>query len=125
VVPREGGNSFRAFGTGSYTNSGIQADNITPELKARGAAGAGDLKVLWVFNGSFGGPVKKDKLWYYTAHQRTRLKRYQPGNFYNATLDSLFYTPDLGKQALTDDSERDHQVRLTYQANQRNKFNFH
>ncbi len=125
VVPREGGNSFRAFGTGSYTNSSIQADNITDELRARGAAGAGDLKVLWVFNGSFGGPVKKDKLWYYTAHQRTRLKRYQPGNFYNATLDSLFYTPDLRKQALTDDSERDHQVRLTFQASQRNKLNFH
>ena len=125
VVPREGGNRLKAFATGGYTNSGIQADNITAALRARGAAGAGDLKVLWVFNGGFGGPLKRDKLWFYTAHQRTRLQRYQPGNFYNSTLASLFYTPDPSHQAVTDDSERDHQVRLTFQASRRNKLNFH
>jgi hypothetical protein len=125
VVPREGGNSFSLFSSGSFANSSLQSDNITDELKARGAAGGGDLRTLYLVNVGVGGRIVRDRLWFYSAHQRSRQSRYQPGNYFNATQNTLFYTPDLSRQAITLDTEWDRQVRVTWQATAKNKINVH
>jgi hypothetical protein len=121
IVPRDGGNTFRLTSSGSYAKGDFQANNIGPELLARGASGAGDLDVLHTINVGVGGPIRKDRLWFHTAHLWTGFGRFNPGSWFNATQDSFVYTPDLNRPALTDEVERDNQVRLTWQISQRHK----
>ena len=125
LVPREGGNTFKLLTIGTYSNGDLQSDNLTEELVARGATGGGDLKFVRQFNVGLGGPLKRDRLWFYTAHLWSGNSRYQPGNYYNATQDSWLYTPDLSRPAASDDGERDHQLRLTWQVAPKHKVNAH
>src|SRR5262245_3758059 len=46
------------------------------------------------------------------------------GNFYNQTQGSMVYTPDPARQAFIDETNWTSSLRFTYQASQRNKFNF-
>ena len=125
IVPREGGNTFKAFTSGNYANGSLQGNNIGDKLLARGAVKGGELRFVRVFDVGGGGPIKKDRLWFYTAHQWSGSSRFQPNNYFNATQDSWFYTPDLKRPAATDDHEVDHQVRITWQATAKNKINVH
>jgi hypothetical protein len=47
-----------------------------------------------------------------------------PGNYYNKTPGTLFYTPDLSRQAFIDPHQRDNTFRLTWQASQKHKVTF-
>ena len=125
IVPRDGGNVLKLTSGGYYSNGALQADNITPALVARGASGAGDMDQVRSVNIGLGGPIKRDRLWFHTGHIWTALGRFQAGNYFNATQDSLFYTPDLKRPALTDDTERDNQVRLTWQVSPRHKLSYY
>ena len=125
MVPREGGNRFKVYASGDYMRGSWQANNITPELIARGAAGAGALIEQQSLNVAGGGPIKRNRLWFYTAVDGAAGKRYQPGNYFNKTQDSWLYTPDLTRQAATDDHNSSRQLRLTWQVSQKNKVNFH
>ena len=125
VVPREGGNQFKASSMGNYTGKGLQSSNITSELKSRGLAQLGDLKILRVINFGVGGPIAKDRLWFYTAHQWSATRRNTPGSYFNARQDSLFYAPDLTRPAFNEETDYDNQVRLTWQVTQKHKITFH
>jgi hypothetical protein len=51
-------------------------------------------------------------------------QEYVPGNYYNKTPGTLFYTPDLSRQAFIDPHQRDNTFRLTWQASQKHKVTF-
>ena len=125
IVPRDGGNTFSLSSSGSFSNHSLQQDNVNPELKARGAATAGQLRSLHLLNLGVGGPIKKDRLWFLGAVQFSGSGFFTPGNYFNATPNTLFYTPDLNKQAYTDNTEQDRQFRLTWQATRKNKIAVH
>jgi Carboxypeptidase regulatory-like domain len=71
LVPRSGGNSFsgQAFvnGAGSWS----RGDNLTPELKAQNPNLTQTPGILSSYDasGSFGGPIKKDRLWFYGSYR--------------------------------------------------------
>src|SRR5262249_10262289 len=81
--------------------------------------------------GGLGGPIMKDKLWFYTAHRRWVASQYVPGDFYNKLQSSpvgsdpvnhvLLYAPDLSRPAYSDDYFESHNVRLTWQASAKDK----
>ena len=125
VVPKEGGNTFRGTFSGLYANDSLQANNLTDQLRARGLTTVN--KVLYVFNtdAAIGGPIKKDKLWFFTAHRFTGNENVNAGLFFNATQGSPFYTPDPNRPAFRHDLLESHAVRLTWQANAKNKINMY
>ena len=45
----------------------MQSDNFTDELKARGATLPNPIYHVYDFNAAVGGPIVKDKLWYYMS----------------------------------------------------------
>ena len=53
------------FATGA--NSSFQGDNMTPELVARGLRQPNSLKQTYDVNPTGGGPIVRDKLWFYSA----------------------------------------------------------
>jgi len=76
-IPKEGGNRFsgaaRAFGS----NSALQNDNITPELKKYIDQG-NRLDHSYEVNGMFGGPIKTDRLWFLFAQRVTQTNNLIP-----------------------------------------------
>ncbi len=71
--------------------------------------------------GGVGGPLKRDKLWFFGSARRWVSQSYQPGNYFNATQGTMFYTPDLNRPAYEDNFYNESTVRLTWQANQKHK----
>jgi hypothetical protein len=125
IVPRDGGNTYRLSSSGNFSSGALQQDNVSDELIARGGRTAGDLRYVRLLNLGVGGPIKRDRLWFLGAFQWSGSGRYTPGNFFNATPNTLFYTPDLNKQAYTDDTEQDRQFRVTWQVTAKNKVAVH
>ena len=51
-------------------NQNLQGDNLTDELIARGAGGqCPSIRDIYDVNGALGGPIMRDKLWFFTAHR--------------------------------------------------------
>ncbi len=72
VIPKSGGNTLKGEAFYSTTGRGLwtshpgffSATNVTPELRAQGIADP-SLQKLYDFNANAGGPVMKDKLWWF------------------------------------------------------------
>jgi hypothetical protein len=121
VVPKDGGNRLSVYFNTSFANTDFQSSNLSDELTARGVRNQVQVKKIYDLGGGLGGPIKKDKLWFYTAHRGWGSQQYAPGNYYNATPHTFVYTPDTSRPAFTDFYQRDHSLRLTWQASAKDK----
>ena len=65
IVPKTGGNTIKGNVYLAGVSGGMVGSNYTQELKDRGLRTPGDLLKLWDFSGSVGGPIKKDRVWYF------------------------------------------------------------
>ena len=72
-----------------------------------------------------GGPIKRDKLWFYTAHRWQGSEVWIPVYYNKLPKDSWFYEPDLSKQANNRSPYVTNAVRLTWQATEKQKLSFH
>ena len=123
LVPKEGGNKFSGSFFSNYTNKHMKSDNLTDELRARGLSSVNTTEWLYEVNGAIGGPVVRDKLWFFTHHRFWGFKNPVAGNYYSSTPGTLVYTPDLSRPAYVDQINRGHGLRMTWQASARNKIN--
>jgi hypothetical protein len=132
IVPRDGGNTFSGAFNTSHTAPSLQADNLNDELRARGLSFSSSLKKHYDTGGAFGGPILRDRLWFFAGSRFGANQQYQQGNYFNKLQNQrvgtdpvyrvTFYEPDLSKPAFTDDYYRDYSLRLTLQASKKNKF---
>jgi hypothetical protein len=126
-VPKDGGNRYAGYLFANYANTSTQGTNVTEELRRRGLneSSISGIEYVWDTNGSLGGPLMRDKLWFFTAHRSWGNANAVAGVFYNKEPpDSWFYTADTSRQGLEDYAQRDHSVRFTWQATERNRFRF-
>ena len=119
-VPKDGANTFSVYFNTSYSHHDLVQSNLTPELRAFGLSEA-KIKQVWDYNGGLGGPVFKDRLWFYTGHRWWGTQQYAPGNFTNGTHGTPFYTPDASQAGFTNFHQEDHSLRLTWQAAPKHK----
>ena len=124
IITKEGGNFFSGSFAGNYAPRAMQSNNLSSDLMARGISEPNRVKKLYDVGGSFGGPVVRDKLWFYTAHRLAEAQEYLAGIYYNRLQGQPFYEPDLDRQGFSQAFDRDNQVKFTWQASERNKFNF-
>jgi hypothetical protein len=125
IVPRTGGNSMSGNAFGSWANSSLQGSNYTPELKAAGLAAPNPLIKMYDFSGAVGGPIKKDKVWFFTTVRSQGNSSYIP-IFYNVNQgnpNAWLYQPDLTHQAKNDKTFFNASARLSMQLSPRNKLN--
>jgi hypothetical protein len=123
VVPKSGGNTL----TGSFLISGfndkMQGDNFDAEQLSVLAAPAPTL-LLRDYQVSLGGPVMRDRIWFFFNHRRIDAHDAQPGIFANKnTGDSTKWTyePDFSRQGRIDNSRKILSLRLTTQLTPKNK----
>jgi hypothetical protein len=128
AVPREGGNRFTGQFNYNGSNDSLQGSNYTQELQNAGLRAPFELINVYDVGGMYGGPIKRDKLWFYGTYRQVGGERTVPGMFYNRNAgnpNSWVVDFDRSKQAFNNNLERQATIRLTWQATPRNKFNFH
>ena len=124
IIPRDGGNTFNATAFLSGANSGMASSNYTQELKDRGLAVPERLVKVYDFNPMGGGPIFRDKLWFFYTDRVWGSTLTVPGMYYNKNAgDPTKWTfePDLSRQATGTNVNKNHILRLTWQATPRNK----
>jgi hypothetical protein len=120
VIPKEGGNRFTGYLYSSLTTQGMVSNNITPALQAENVAAAG-IRKSWDFTPAGGGPIIKDKLWFYNAWRASGIETFEPGLYVNSTPKGWAYTPVLSEPAWIEEKFGSGDIRLTWQASPRNK----
>jgi hypothetical protein len=127
ILPKVGGNTFSGTVFVNGAAAGFQGSNYTTALQNSGLRAPNKLRSLWDANTAFGGPIKKDKLWFYWTGRHQGNRKYVAGMFRNKNAGDLTkwtYDPDLSHQAVDDGTWRNSSLRLTWQVSQRNKLNF-
>ena len=124
-VPKDGGNtpSGSVFATG--VNDKFQSDNLDDELVARGLTTPNKMKLAYDVNAGVGGPIKRDKLWFYSAVRWQDNESLVAGGYTNKNAgnnNSLDLRCRITSQpAVFFTKQKNVNARLTYQANQKNK----
>ena len=128
IVPRSGGNTLK----GQIYLSGVPPawvnSNYDDDLKNRGLSAPGKLLKQWDETIGVGGPIFKDRLWYYGTYRDEGQHRSIPGVFPNLNAGDPTkweYLPDTSRQARGAESFQLASVRLTAQITPRNKVNYH
>ena len=68
IVPKTGGNAVRRHHYAAGVGNALVGSNYTDELpRAAGLRTPGELLKLWDINGGVGGPIKKDRVWYFVS----------------------------------------------------------
>lgn len=127
VIPKEGGNDYSGeiFVTGA--TSDFQSDNLTDRIVERGLSSANSLRDTYDINPSYGGPIARDKLWFYASGRFTQSRMFAGGTYYNKNADdpnNFFYEPDFDRQAFHGNWSNSGTTRFTWQASERNKLGF-
>ena len=127
IVPKQGGNSLSGLIASSGFSKGMQSDNYSADLQARGAGAPNPTYHVYDFNAAVGGPIKKDRLWYYMSVRQQGSRRNILNVYYNQNAGDptkWTYAPDFNKPAYYDRLWENYTPRITWQASAKNKFTF-
>lgn len=76
---------------------------------------------IYDVNGAIGGPIREDKLWFFTAHWHWGQSARVANRYHNATQDTFQFTPDLSRPATTVAWNQSDDIRFTWQASAKDK----
>ena len=71
-IPKDGGNTFNGVFLSTFANNSMQGDNLSQDLIDRGLRTPNEVNLNYDWNPGFGGPIMRDKLWFYVAGMRRR-----------------------------------------------------
>src|SRR5947208_2588586 len=111
MIPRDGGNRTSGSMFAGYQNKDFQSDNLTQSLKDRGLKSADGIGKLYNVEGALGGPIKRDKVWFFASAR----------SFHLDTLPADTFNAD-GSPGVDPQSINSVQARVTWQMSQKNKF---
>jgi hypothetical protein len=126
-IAKDGGNRFAGTGSFSFANDSMQGNNFTQRLKDLGLTTPGGILKNWDFAPGFGGPLVKDKVWFYLSGRSQGANTNVPGQFYNLNANnpnSWVYAPDTSKPAVLNRKWSDFQARVNTQVSAKNRVGF-
>jgi hypothetical protein len=124
IVPKQGGNNISGLVATSGFSKGMQSNNYTDELRARGAGAPNPTYHVYDVNAAVGGPIMKDKVWYYMSVRQQGSRRNILNVYYNKSAGDATkwnYDPDFSKPAFYDRQWENYTPRITWQISQKNK----
>ena len=111
MIPRDGGNQFRGTAFASGGDTRFQSNNLDGDLVALGFTAQNRVKSVYDVNLTYGGPIVRNRLWFFST-----FRRWSANNYLGNTFDAR------GAQAVDDQRISDGTVRLTWQAARQHKF---
>ena len=128
LIPKDGGNQFRGGFKAFKSPSSWQGDNLTDDLRALGVSAVDKIDNFYEWNVEQGGPIVKNKLWFFGAFRKAK---------YDRPIANTFYTPEglpfpagyaacasgavSCEQGISDEKMDNPVLRLTWQVSDRNK----
>jgi len=128
IIPREGGNTLRGTVFATGVNSSWQGSNLTQELRDRGLPQPNEMKKAYDINPGVGGPIVRDRLWFYTAARWQTNQNYIAGLYYNKNEGDptkWHYEPDTTRRGFFSLEQNGVNTRLTWQAAQKHKLSIY
>ncbi len=122
VVPREGGNSFKGTISSNFTGADAwNALNLSQQLKDYNITAVSRILHVYDFNPVFGGPIKRDRLWFLTTPRWLGVTKTVTDTFYDADPNPYKYSPDPNRPGFDDSRQTSFQNRLTWKVSEKNK----
>jgi len=124
IVPKSGGNTFQ--GSAFYSTSGDWAtsNNVDDQLRAIGITQPPALRTNWDASFSLGGPIKKDRLWFFANVRGWANASVVNGinaNRYAGDASHWDYSADTGIESRQTEGRKIYAVRLTGQLTPKNR----
>ena len=89
-IPRDGGNRFSGTIFGSLRTESFAADNFTgTDVQQRGLTAPGTIKGNGDFNPGVGGPIERDKVWFFLSGRYLYADNFVAGMFFNENANKL------------------------------------
>src|SRR5438093_530897 len=98
-----------------------QGSNFDDRLRALGVNATNRVKEQWNAEVKVGGPIVRNKLWFFATHGRFKADEYVLGLYYSQDPRAIRQVPDLNRQAVSEQNGYTTIGRLTWQATPRNK----
>ena len=124
IIPKTGGNAFSGTAFGSTAGKWSQGSNLDDRLRSVGITEPPGLIKNWDTNLALGGPVKRDRLWFFNNLRTYGTHQDIPGIYANANaLDPAkwTYVKDPNVKARSAADKKIEAIRLTSQLTPRNK----
>src|SRR5262245_16981403 len=124
IVPKAGGNTTRGSVFASGSGEALQSDNLTQALKDRGFAAPAPLTKVYDISGTLGGPIVRDRVWYFVNAHTGGSTRDTSNVYYNLNAGDAtkwLYAPDFSRREYSDRTFENASVRVTWQVTWRNK----
>jgi hypothetical protein len=143
MVPRDGGNAFHGVAFGNYSPSSWASDNC-------GSAGVGQpctrsnltgdttfnktsnfltnvsqLTKNYDFNPGVGGPILKDRAWFYGTFRYLGVNKTVVDSFYNSSTSPFKYIADTTRPGIDDGHIRSVAGRVSLQLSQKDKISYY
>src|SRR5688572_21869641 len=110
MIPKEGGNRVSGSAFAGGINGSWQSNNVTQELRDKGLVSGDRVDHISDYNFAIGGPIRQDKLWYFTTFRRIATNEVVANNFYRD-----------GQPGIEDQWIYNLLLRLTWQMTPKNK----
>jgi Carboxypeptidase regulatory-like domain len=124
LIPKTGGNTFSGTYFGNIAGKWSQGDNVDDELRSFGIPTAASIIRSWDTSFSMGGPIVRDKVWFYGMARTFGAYTDIAGRFANANAGDPTrwdYVSDLGVTQRSASSRKIGGVRVTGQLTPKNK----
>ena len=142
TVAKDGGNRYTYYFYTDFTNGALQSDNLSADLIAKGLNSVNRVKRIFEVNPTMGGPIIKDRLWFYGGYRFITSQKYLAGSYYlkNPASPQYCATPagcmyrgtlvpdsrDLTQPDFSGDSfHHSYTSNVTWQISRRNKVNLY
>jgi hypothetical protein len=121
IIPKDGGNRFSGSGFFNFSNDTLQGNNIDDTLRLQGVPTGDSILRIHDVSGALGGPLKKDKVWFWTAHRYWGYKQIRTNTFYEKNPFDFVFDPDPARPGTESQHNVSDDIRLTWQISPRNK----
>ena len=129
LVPKDGGNRFSGGLKYAKSPADWQGDNLTQRLKDFNVRAVDKVSNFYEFNAELGGPILRDKLWFFGAYRKARYDKPIANTFDLPTnvpapqaFANCLANQGSCEQGVSPEKMDNPIMRLTWQASQRNKF---
>src|SRR5438552_1299217 len=121
IIPKDGGNRFSGSAFTNFATDKMQGNNVDQTLKDQGVLTADSILKIYDGSAAFGGPIVKDKLWFFTAHRYWGYEQIRTNTFYEKDQSTFVFTPDTSRPGTETQRNVSDDIRLTWQMSARNK----